>query len=446
MTGKRVNIAIFAVLIFYPLFVWFFLRNSITTPFDSETLSRFIIPFRFSGSANVPWAIMESTQWDIFRPIYSLSVLADYVLWGTNSVGYHATDVVLSWISYGIAFFLLKRRFGLPTATLAILLWALHPAQPCSLCKIFARNDRLVTLFTISALSSYDLSIDRVHQRKLFFSFTLILIIMAVTSKETGIFYTLLLPFWSILVRKRTLRETVHSDLFLWMGVFFTGVLFILLRSLAGFNASIDAGGFTTGLSYLRNLAWLIEAGLPIPSAIHQAPLTTCLVTGAIISFAVLCRKCPEAVRFGALAISVFAVPFPFFWVQKSFLWGCTLWGSLAVASVLIQLYNRSKTSSRRMLSVSFAILVVLVFTGSALWSGLTSKAITAHMIEYEAVAEYAISTNSGPYYRLEILAEHFPGLEDKLNAMPEQENSKISNYLSELIQIKAGTRYVVVR
>ncbi len=105
---KRNTLLTLLVIVFYPVFVSGVLTDVFNTPFGPETVTRFIIPFQFQENASISWTVMESTEWDIFRPVYSLSVLSDYALWNTNARMYHITDLLLSWLCYILVFFLLK--------------------------------------------------------------------------------------------------------------------------------------------------------------------------------------------------------------------------------------------------------------------------------------------------------------------------------------------------
>lgn len=442
---KRSTLLTFIVLASYPLLVANIIPSISITPFDTETISRFIIPFQFHDKANVPWAVMESTQWDIFRPVYSLSILSDYVLWGTNAQMYHVTDLILSWVCYILVFFLLKRQFGFLTAAIAVCLWAVHPAQPMSLLKMYGRNDRLITLFTVAALSTYDISIRANARKKQLFGLTLLLVVLAVLSKDTGIFYSLmLLPAWSILVRKRSIQETLTSDRFLWLGLFLLTVLFVVLRLLAGFTASIDSEGLSFGLRYFRGLSMLILMALPLPSGWNPAPTVVCTVSALTAGATVFCRKCPESMRFGALAFSVFIFPFPFFWIQETFLWGYTLWMSLWTAGCAVFLYDKYIKPHGKKASFVSLTLLVIILSLSSIWSAKITGHISAPMIEMSDIARYAASSEEGPVYSQENIFNRFPDWR-RVNTFCGEEQCKMNTYILELIKVETGNPESVI-
>jgi len=111
MTIKNISLKTIIIILFYPLFTLFFLSDTLETPFAPETITRFIIPFEFHNNNNLTWSVMESTQWEIFRPVYSTSVLLDYTFWNTQVKMYHVTDILLSWLCYIILFLLFKKHF-----------------------------------------------------------------------------------------------------------------------------------------------------------------------------------------------------------------------------------------------------------------------------------------------------------------------------------------------
>jgi hypothetical protein len=73
-----------------------------------------------------------------FRPVVGLSYMVDYSLWGTNSVGYHLTAVLLHVVSSLAVFAIAKKAAALTNrgAALAGLLFALLPVHPESVAWI----------------------------------------------------------------------------------------------------------------------------------------------------------------------------------------------------------------------------------------------------------------------------------------------------------------------
>lgn len=428
------------VLLAYPAIILVFMSDVFSVPFDTETVTRFITPFTFQGHDRVGWAVIESAQWDIFRPVYSLSILLDHTMWGTNAVMYHFSDLLLSWICYTAVFFLLKRRFGLFVASAAVLLWALGPAQAMSLYKIFGRNDRLVNMFTILALLLYDRYCDSSHRKRaVLLGATVLSIVLAALSKETGIYYSILLPVWGLVVLRRRLPELLRSDAVLWIIIAFLGAAFFLLRHLAGFQLSIDSEGFVSAADYIRGMSCLILMGIPLQARFAINPYLVCGAVAAAVAATAFVRKFPDSARFGALAFTAVILPLPILWIESSFLWGFSLWASLWAVGffsmVAAPLWSRAKTGGRWVIVVSSTVL--LLFYG--LWSGRVTNMITASMLEANRVAMYAASVSQGPVYISDEIEGPYASWWRSVEDQSERERIKMLLYLSELVRLETG-------
>lgn len=437
MTRKQISIM---VAVAYPLVMMAFMSDVLRVPFDPETVTRFITPFTFGGHDNLSWTVMESTQWDIFRPLYSLSVLLDHSLWGSRVFMYHVTDLLLSWICYVTVFLLLRRRFGLLTASAAVLLWALGPAQSMSMYRIFGRNDRLVTLFTVTALLLFDRASDTVGRKRVLMMAGVVLsVALATLSKETGIYYSLLLPLWSLTVLGRRFTRMLRSDAVLWGVLLVMGAIFLTARHLAGFSMAIDSEGFVTGADYVRNMSALILMGIPLQSRLSLNPYLVCGIAAGLVAATLAIRKVPASSRFGALAFTVFILPFPLLWVAGSFLWGFAIWTSLWAAGILspiiLSLWKRRGGFGRGV--IAFFSAVVLILYG--LWSGRMTRVITSPMIEAGEVAEYAVSTSDGPVYYSGGMEDRYGQWWDSLRSGPPRDLDKMLLYLSELVRLETG-------
>jgi hypothetical protein len=428
------------VLLAYPLIVPLFMHSALEVPFDPETVTRFITPFRFQGSGTFGWAVMESTQWDIFRPVYSLSVLMDYTLWGTNATMYHVSDLLISWVCYGLALFLLKRRFGLFVGAAAVLLWALSPVQAMSIHFIYGRNDRLVTLFIVLALFLYDRCQGSSGRRRaVLLVSTAASIVLAVLSKETGIYYSILLPIWSIVVLKRRIPEIFRSDLALWISVAVMGVAFFLLRQLAGFDLSIDGDGLVSPRTYVNGMGILIQMGTPLLARFSPDPLLVCFTAALLVVLTAAIHRVPASSRFGALAFAVVILPMPMFWIVSTFIWGCWLWASLwaagLISAVKEPLWRRCGKAGRWSLSIIAA--AVLLIYGS--WSGRVADTVTSQMLQIEAITEHAAASSTGPVFPVGGSESPYSEWWRGFQGMTPEEKGKILFYMTELIRLETG-------
>ena len=108
-------------------------------------------PFYESGA--LPWWTSPDFKVRFFRPVASLSILLDYVLYDDWAPGYHLTSLILYAMFLALAF-KLYRDLGAPgsAALWALALLALEDAHFLPVGWIANRNTLLASLFTIAAL------------------------------------------------------------------------------------------------------------------------------------------------------------------------------------------------------------------------------------------------------------------------------------------------------
>ncbi len=315
-----------------------------------------------------------------------------------------------------------------------------------SLLKILGRSDRLVTLFSVAALYSYDSSFRENAHRKFLYLLTLLFVILAVLSKDTGIFYALILPGWSILAKGRSIKETALSDRFLWLGLVVLGTLFVFLRHLAGFNVTIDAGELNLGFKYFQGLAILILKGLPLPHGLILNPIAVCSFFLVVVATAILWRKCPKPVRFAAFSFGVFIFPFPFFWTQNTFLWGFWIWASLALAGGTVFIFNKVIKQRNMTVKILSITVIVSILAYSSLWSARVADEISAPLIEKHEIARFAISAGCGPVYSREMIFAGFPDWAGRMEGYSDEEYRKKITYIIKLIQLETGNPASTIR
>jgi tetratricopeptide (TPR) repeat protein len=88
-----------------------------------------------------------------YRPLVTLTFALDHRLHGSNSGGYHLTNIVLHLVCALLLLALLRRRgVGAATATLVTTAWALLPRLAEAAAWISGRTDLLATLWSLLAL------------------------------------------------------------------------------------------------------------------------------------------------------------------------------------------------------------------------------------------------------------------------------------------------------
>ena len=107
-------------------------------------------------------------QW---MPLTWLSWAIDFKLWGLDPAAYHRTNVLLHALNAGLLFLVARRLLGSTIgATVAALLWAVHPMRVESVAWINERRDVLSGLFYLLAVLFYLKRVDVPHRRWLVLS------------------------------------------------------------------------------------------------------------------------------------------------------------------------------------------------------------------------------------------------------------------------------------
>ncbi len=85
-----------------------------------------------------------------YAPVQILSYTLDYSIWNLDPFGYHLTNVVLHACNASLVFLLTRRLgYGVPTALVGALIFALHPTQVESVAWVSQRKNVLAMTFTL---------------------------------------------------------------------------------------------------------------------------------------------------------------------------------------------------------------------------------------------------------------------------------------------------------
>lgn len=156
-----------------------------------ETLCRYMVD---------SWSwIQDQQRIGFFRPVISLSFMAEYPLWGINPVGYRVMNIVFH-LCVALASILLARRAGVVRLWwLVPLIILVHPGSMDAVWLIVARHDVLAVLFSMVALIlTLDVASGKITGPAGILPWAAAL--LAIGSKELGIANILALPvvflFW----------------------------------------------------------------------------------------------------------------------------------------------------------------------------------------------------------------------------------------------------------
>src|SRR5215467_191970 len=153
--------------------------------------------YRGLGFQNLAW------MWSTFLmghyvPLTWMTLGLDYVLWGMNPAGYHATNVLLHAANAVLVFFLARRLVSLAVgraddsvlvapAAFAALFFALHPLRVESVAWITERRDTLSLLFYLSAVLPFLRFCDATEHRSRWYWTSLGAFVCALLSKGTSV-------------------------------------------------------------------------------------------------------------------------------------------------------------------------------------------------------------------------------------------------------------------
>ncbi len=95
-----------------------------------------------------------TTQPIDYWPVSNSSFWIEWRLWGTNTLGYHLTNIVLHGIS-ALLVWLILRKLSIPGAFLAALLFAVHPVNIESVAWIAQRKGLMALCFALLSILCY---------------------------------------------------------------------------------------------------------------------------------------------------------------------------------------------------------------------------------------------------------------------------------------------------
>src|ERR1051326_1239125 len=134
-----------------------------------------------------------------YRPLRDISYAVDFALWGEHPFGFHATNMVIHAANVLLVFTLIRRfTGGLATATLAALIFAVHPIQTDAVTYISGRRDILFTLFYLLAFHCY-----LTYYRKRW-------------STEAVVYFILFFVLWALSLLSKEMAASLPILIFVW--------------------------------------------------------------------------------------------------------------------------------------------------------------------------------------------------------------------------------------
>lgn len=217
------------------------------TFFDPQDFKSFLNPL--SGGMGFTEYMVESWSWfegteriGFFRPVTSLAFMLDYPLWGGNPAGYRLDNVLIHIVCCALVMRLSRAvGAGRAGASLAGVLFAVHPGVQNAVTMIVGRHDLLATLSGLLAVTeTIRLVTSEAPPARRFLLLPSLFTALALGAKELGMACLVAVPLlW--LLYPGPLRASGR----LWpvpVGVAAAGIVYFAAR-LAVFG---DVGGYSS--------------------------------------------------------------------------------------------------------------------------------------------------------------------------------------------------------
>lgn len=244
---------------------------------------------RFVQSGNVSFHdLFFSSGKGYYRPLPTISLLADFLFFGGNPAGYHLTNLLLhlanALLVYHFAKIHMREQEGDTLfPLLAGMLFAAHPVNSEAVAWICGRADLLCCFFFLLTF----IALVRSGRRMTFArgSFIFVAYLCSLMSKEASLFLIVLAPIWLYLERGATQWRSMVTAC---VPVFFAAAVYLLLRQ--GLPVSSDPAAAPAPVSGGGPLSLIVEGAaacgfylgklvypFPLNIAITEIPFGMCV-------------------------------------------------------------------------------------------------------------------------------------------------------------------------
>jgi hypothetical protein len=203
-----------------------------------------------------------------YRPFITMSLYMDYLLWGTNAMGYHITNVVFHFLNaaliYGIVSRLLPSSLG-AIKWMAAFLFISFPLHPEAVYWIIGRVDSQATFFYLGSL--YYFMVYRHNSKRIYFYLSLTSAVIGLGSKETVVTLPVAIFLYELIVLQKmmpnlasilpTVKSTIKST---WM----YGVLLVFYFMVRKYALGTFIGGYNNQAVHFDLLSELKKWFLPV--------------------------------------------------------------------------------------------------------------------------------------------------------------------------------------
>ena len=349
--------------------------------------------------AYIPYLLTVS-----YRPLRDISHAVDFALWGEDPFGFHLTNVLIH-IANVLLVFLLIRRFTRQTltATMAALIFAVHPIQTDAVTYISGRRDVLFALFYLASFHCYlgyrDYASSRKKRSFVYFALFLLLWALSLMTKEMAASLPLLIFVWNFCEDwsqtsapwwKRSFKaagSALAKDKWLYIVLAVAAAAYgWYITIVKGGSTLAGAGGFIYwGGSFYTNLltvlcvhAWYLkQLVFPTPivqylgafdvatTILHWRVILSIIVVAAVLTAAFLLLKRDKLMSFAVLSYFVLLLPVSHIiphheLLADHYLYLPMMSFGLLVALVVRKIAERGRSYQRAAYAVTAAALIAL--------------------------------------------------------------------------------------
>ena len=190
----------------------------------------------------------------LYRPVACLTFALNYYFGGEDVFGYHVVNVVIHFLASLFLFFFIHRTLHLPSlsekyalqaypiASLAAILWAIHPIQTQAVTYVVQRMATLAGLFYLISMYGYlrFRQVSNPRAKVLYLVLCVSGFVLSFGSKENGALLPLsLFLYETVLIQRRPadfLRRGVKKILFVSIGVLVLGVAYLVYEKGGAFS------------------------------------------------------------------------------------------------------------------------------------------------------------------------------------------------------------------
>ncbi|MFH1050875.1 MAG: hypothetical protein V1779_08110 [bacterium] len=302
-----------------------------------------------------------------YRPLVTISLMLNAKMSEQEPTSYHLTNIIIHIVNACLVFSLLVllgyKRF-LPL--IGGLIYAVHPVFTNAVAWIVGRNDLMLSMFF---LLSFIFLVQYIKKQKWYFLVIHFLSFMlALFSKETAVFASLIFAAYIFVIEKNRLRDktTITAGVSWFLGI----AIWFIFHSMAELGEPVYESGFDIIIKNIRVLPEFI-AKFVIPAHLSVLPTYSLFNTALgvaillifIFTFIKIKTNNYNRILFGAIWFLVIIVPGMFMALLNAHEWNEYLEcrGYLAMFGLLIIIFDLLKNYIENNEKIFIVLSVVLI-------------------------------------------------------------------------------------